>query len=351
MRALRWHARGDVRCEEVADAPPPGAGQVRVTVDWCGICVTDVEEFTDGPLVIPQTTHPHTGFGPPIIIGHEVAGRVESVGSGVRGLEPGQLVALDGVVFCGECRACRRGEPNVCEKWAHIGMGWPGGLAEAITVPSGMVVPALEDVAPDELALAEPFAVAARAVRQGRLVEGETALVIGAGTIGLCVLQVLRARGAASVLMVDPVPFRRDLAKRLGASAAVAAMPPDIADAAEAERVDLIFDCTGSEATIGEALPALRTGGRCVLVGLPPRPSTLDLLPLVLREYHLIGTVGHVADVDARAAVDLICSRRVRARELITHRLPLEDGVDKGIAFLAGPDRGDALKILISPKL
>jgi (R,R)-butanediol dehydrogenase/meso-butanediol dehydrogenase/diacetyl reductase len=352
MKALRWHGRGDVRLEEVEDAPEPGPDEVQIAVEWCGICGTDVEEYTDGPLVIPVTPHPLTGLQAPMIIGHEVAGRVERTGSRSRHLNRGQLVGIDGSFFCGTCMACRRHQFNVCERWAFIGMSYPGGLAERMTVPSYMAIPVREETPAEWIALAEPFSVATRAVRRGRLTSGETAVVLGAGTIGLAVLQVARVAGARAVIVVDKIPFRREKAIELGADAAIDAGDDHVEVLLDRSGggPDVIFDCTGSNRTPALAILAVRLGGRVVQVGLPTSPGEMDYLQLVLREVELIGTVGHVYDEDYRLAVDLIASRKVDAEHLITHRLLLADAVSRGLEFLAQKNCGDTLKIVITPK-
>jgi (R,R)-butanediol dehydrogenase / meso-butanediol dehydrogenase / diacetyl reductase len=352
MKALRWHGRGDVRLEDVEDAPAPAPNEVQIDVEWCGICGTDVEEYTNGPLVIPITPHPLTGLKAPMIIGHEVAGRVRRTGSNSGHLKPGQLVGIDGSFFCGICAACLRHQFNVCERWAFIGMSYPGGLAERMTVPSYMAIPVSEEIPAEWIALAEPFSVATRATRRGRLATGEKVVVLGGGTIGLAILQVARVVGARRVILVDTIPFRREKAVELGADAAIDAS----ADIVEALRdicdggPDVIFDCTGSNRTPGLAVRTVRLGGRVVQVGLPTSPGELDYLQLALREVELIGTVGHVYDEDYRLAVDLIASRKVDAQRLITHRLSLADAVTRGLVFLAQKNYADTLKIVITPK-
>jgi (R,R)-butanediol dehydrogenase / meso-butanediol dehydrogenase / diacetyl reductase len=351
MRALRWHGRGDVRLEDVEDAPPPAAEQVQIDVEWCGICGTDVEEYTHGPLVIPTVPHALTSLKAPMIIGHEVAGRVRQVGGRSQHLKPGQLVGIDGSFFCGTCAACQRHQFNICEKWAFIGMSYPGGLAERMTIPSYMVIPVLANIPAEWVALAEPFSVATRAVRRARLTVGENVAILGGGTIGLAVLQVARAAGARKMILVDKVQFRRQKAEALGADAAI----DGSADTVEALREkcnggpDVIFDCTGSNITPGMAILAVRFGGRVLQVGLPTSPGALDFTQLALREVELIGTVGHVYDEDYRLAVDLISSGQVSVQNLITHRLSLENAVLGGLDFLAHGNSSDALKILISP--
>jgi (R,R)-butanediol dehydrogenase/meso-butanediol dehydrogenase/diacetyl reductase len=223
-------------------------------------------------------------------------------------------------------------------------MSYPGGLAERLTVPAAMAIPASADIASDLLALSEPFAVAVRAIRRSRLTLGETVTVVGGGTIGLAVLQVARAAGSGDLFVVEPRPTRRTKALHVGASRAAEA-------AGELGlRSDVVIDCTGSPAGPAVALSLVRSGGRIVVVGLPTQEGSFDFLDLVLREVAIVGSVGHVYDEDFTAAVDLICSGRVNAAALITDRLALDDGIDRGIRRLAeGEDVGDALKILIRP--
>jgi len=352
MKALRWHNRGDVRFEEVENARPPRADEIRLDVEACGICGTDVEEYTSGPIVIPTCPHPLTGFQAPMIIGHEVAGRISDVGKDVRHLRPGQLVGLDGSFFCGNCAACRRHQPNLCDRWAFIGMSYPGGLAEKMTVPAYMAAPVPDSIPAEWAALAETFSVATRALRRGRLVEAETVVVCGAGPVGLAVLQVAQASGARPVTVVDPSPFRRSKALELGAQSVLDSTTNVVEVLRDQEHggPDVIIDCTGDSRIPGLAILAVRPGGRVVEVGLPPVPGELDLLQLALREVELIGSVGHVYDEDYSKAVELIVSKRVDPRPLITHRLSLTEAVPHGLALLASKSDPEMLKIIVAPR-
>lgn len=340
MRALRWHGRGDVRIDDVEEPAEPLPDEVTVAVEWCGICGTDLEEYLHGPLLLPTTPHPLTGHQVPLALGHEVSGRVIKAGAAA-GLEIGQLVALDGYYFCGACPGCARHEVQLCDRWGHIGLSAPGGLAERMTVPARMAVPATADIPSDELAMAEPFSVAVRALRRGALQTRDRVLVLGGGSIGLSVLQVAQAAGA-SVTVVEPHGARRTVAAQLGAAVS--------ADAAELPAgFDLALDCTGVPAVVAAGLRSLRKGGRMVVVGIPLEGLQLDLRRLVLDELSILGTIGHVYDEDFATAVRLICERRVDPGPLITHRLGLTDAVDQGFALLA--DRSDALvvKVLVRP--
>ncbi len=312
-----------------------------MAVEWCGICGTDLEEYLHGPLLVPTTPHALTGEQAPLILGHEVSARVIAAGRNVA-LEEGQLVALDGYYFCGDCPGCRRHEVQLCERWGHIGLSAPGGLAERLTVPARMAVAATEDVASDSLAMAEPFSVAVRALRRGRVVAGERVAVLGGGSIGLAVLQVARAANA-EVTVVEPNTGRRALATQLGAH--VVAEGKDLGGG-----FDLALDCTGMPAVVASGLASLRQGGRLVVVGIPLGAVSMDLRRVVLDELTVLGTIGHVWDEDFTTAVQLICEKRVDASSLITHRLSLGDAVTQGFALLA--DRSaevTTVKVLVSP--
>ncbi len=349
MRAVQWFGRGDVRFLEVEEPCPPGPGEIAVAVDWCGICGTDVEEFTDGPIVIPTEPHQLNGLSAPMILGHEVSGRIAAVGSGVDELAIDTQVALDGYIACGSCSACVRHQISRCSSWAHIGFSHPGGLAELMVVPAKMALSAPDSVSSDQLALAEPFAVAVRAVRRGRVGLGDRVAIIGGGTIGQAVLQIALSMGCDGSLLVDPLPNRRVLATKCGAE--VAGSIAELIDGGLGQSFDVIFDCTGSPDVPAMAAELARSGGRVVLVGIPPKPGIIDYKELVIRELTLVGTVGHVYDEDTRAAVSLIATKRVDAQALISHRLPLERAVEDGLHFLAGPGKDDAMKMLVSPLL
>lgn len=341
MRALRWHGRRDVRLEEVDAPAPPTAGEVMVAVEWCGICGTDLEEYLHGPLLVPTEPHQLTGHQAPLILGHEVSARVVATGSGT-GLRPGQLVALDGYYFCGSCPGCARHEVQLCEIWGHIGLSAPGGLAELMTVPAQMAVPATADVASDVLALAEPFSVAVRAARRGGISAGERVGIMGAGTIGLAVLQVALSLGAEP-LICDPAEDRRAVAERLGGASTASSR--DIGTS-----YDVVVDCTGSLDAVADGVAALRRGGRLVAVGIPLTGIELDLRRIVLEELTIYGSIGHVWDEDFTEAVRLLCTDRVDGAALITHRLSLERAVE-GFTLLADRSNQAVLKVLVSPRL
>jgi (R,R)-butanediol dehydrogenase/meso-butanediol dehydrogenase/diacetyl reductase len=340
--ALRWHARHDVRLEEVPAPPPPGPGEVQLRIAYCGICGTDIEEIERGPVTIPLEPHPLTGARAPIVLGHEFTGVVELLGAGVTELRPGDEVACDGILTCGTCRWCRRGAPVRCVRGASLGLSADGGLAELCNAPAKLCFRLPDSLPLDEGALAEPLGVAIRALRRGGLDLGERVAVVGAGTIGLMAVQAALALGADSVAVLEPDAGRRRLALELGATVATA--PGDGAEIA----ADVVVEAAGNPHAVEAALAAADVGGRIVLVGIDGRPVSFDPFSIIRGERSIIGSISHVYDEDFRSAVMLLGRGAVRAVPLITDRIPLERVLEEGIDALR--DHGDEhLKILVSP--
>ena len=197
MKAAVWHAREDVRVEEVHDPPLPEIGQVQVEVAWCGICGTDLHEYAGGPLYIPANkAHPVTGVQAPVIIGHEMSGRVVALGEGVEGFKIGDRIAACPIIGCGECRWCRTGSMAQCDKVAFLGTSWwGGGFSDRLNLYAYQCYH-LPDSMPDEIgALVEPFASTARAVVRAGVNSEHNVAILGAGPIGLMSLLAAVIRG------------------------------------------------------------------------------------------------------------------------------------------------------------
>jgi (R,R)-butanediol dehydrogenase/meso-butanediol dehydrogenase/diacetyl reductase len=288
VRAVVWHGRRDVRVEDVPEPPSPGPDEVKVAVEWCGICGTDLEEWRSGPRFIPVgEPHAVTGRKAPIILGHEVSGRVAELGHGVTGLREGDLVALDALIYCGRCWWCRRHKVTLCPQLAAIGLSADGGLAEAVTVTAQMCVQVPDGVAADTAALAEPVAVAVRALRRGRLALNESLVVFGAGMIGIASLVVGRSMGAAPIIVADPIASRRKLARTLGADLVADPRDPDFLEAVRdltgGRGADVAVDAAGSRDSGPAAIATARPGGRVVVVGLASEPAPVDLFAIAIR--------------------------------------------------------------------
>jgi (R,R)-butanediol dehydrogenase/meso-butanediol dehydrogenase/diacetyl reductase len=345
MIALRWHARGDVRLEDVAPPAAPVPGEVQLRIEWCGICGTDVEEWKEGPFLMPETgPHPLTGQQTPITLGHEVAGTVVAVGDGVTRFGLGDRVAVDGLMYCGHCRECRRHRVNLCEQQAQVGFSRDGGLQELTNVPASACLRIPVGAASEAGAVAETLSVGVRSLRQGRLQPGERVVIFGGGAVGLLALQAAKAAGAGYVTLVEPLPNRRAMAIDLGADETVE--PPD-QEAAPDLAADVVLECSGRPAAIETAIAAARSSGRIVLVGITSARVPLPVWDVVVHEKAVIGSLSHVWDEDFAGALDLLASGSVIYEPLLT-RIRLSDALDFGLkALVERPS--EHIKILVRP--
>ncbi len=353
MKAAVWHARNDIRVEDVPEPSAPGPGEVIIKVGACGICGTDLEEYRSGPLFIPvDTPNPLTGRQAPLILGHEFAGEVVEVGPGVTRYRAGDRIAPDVLITCGECYWCKRHQVTLCEKLASLGLMGDGGLAEYCKLPISMCIALPNGLAYDHAAMAEPLAVAVRAVRRGRLLAGESVAIFGGGAIGLFCLQVARAAGAGEVFVIDPLPNRRQLAQQLGASAVI---DPAVADTSALLRKwtrdigpDLVLEASGATAATGAAVRAARKGGRIVLVGLPVSAASFNFFEVVATEKEIIGSLSHVYDEDYATAIRWLGDGRVQAAPLISARISLDNLLEEGLHRLE-TRAAETLKVIVTP--
>jgi (R,R)-butanediol dehydrogenase/meso-butanediol dehydrogenase/diacetyl reductase len=349
MRAARWHGRTDVRVEDVP-IPVPRDGEVLLRVGWCGICGTDVEEYRDGPVVIPiDQPNALTGQVAPVTLGHEFAGTVAAIGPGVDRLAVGDRVVPEICLSCGDCFYCRRGEYALCVSWAAIGFHGDGGLAEYARVPARMCVILPDAIADDEAALIETTEVAVRAVRKAGISTGDSVVVVGDGAVGLITLQVAKAAGASTVLLVGHRPKRLELGLSLGADAAIDSGDGEwlrrVMDHTDQLGADAAIECGGRPEAIRDAIAATRKGATVVLLAVIGTPIPVNTWPIVEGERTVVGSVQHHLDDDLPVAVDLIASGRVRVGPLISRRVPLEHVVEQGFASAPG---SDDIKLLVA---
>lgn len=346
MAAAVFHAAGDVR---IARLPVPMCrpNQALVRVLWCGLCGSDLEEYRDGPVVLPTTPHPLTGRQVPLVLGHEFVGVVERPATDGSGAPAGAVVVPDVISGCGRCWWCTHHEEGLCPDLAVLGQHADGGLAEYVAARADRLVLVPEHVPVEAAALVEPLAVAVRAARAAGPLLGRGAVVLGAGPVGQLVARVFDAGGAYPVVVVDPAQHRRTLALRGGAGAALPPGPPAaIIRLFPPRGVDVVVEATGVVGQVATAITVVRRGGTVVLLGVQPRPEAVDVLDLVLHEKTVRGSAAHMYDDDVQVAVDLLARGAVDVTGLVTHRIRLDDVVTEGFQRLASAEP-ETLKVLV----
>ncbi|MEE4596780.1 2,3-butanediol dehydrogenase [Streptomyces sp. DSM 41524] len=351
MRAARFHGRGDIRIEEIPE-PAVRPGTVKIKVDWCGICGTDLHEYVDGPIFCPAPGEPHpmTGETSPVVLGHEFAGTVAELAADVDDLSVGERVTVEPRLVCRSCPPCLAGHHNSCDRAATIGLaGGGGGLAEYIVVDRELVF-SLGEVTTEAGALIEPLAVAHHAVGRAEIAPGASAAVFGAGPIGLLIVTVLKATGAGHISVVEPSAGRRRRALDAGADAVIDPLAERaderIREFTDGAGADVAFECAGADSVLAGCVAAVKARGTVVNVAIWSRPATLDMIPLVLKEVRLVGTICYAGD--HQPVIDLLNAGKLSVNRFITRRIDLEDLVEGGFkALLDGT--GDHIKILVRP--
>lgn len=346
MKAVTFYAPGDIRLEEI-DEPDVAPGQVKLRVRACSTCGTDVK--------ISRSGHPN--MSAPQVMGHEIAGEIVEVGSGVTGWRPGDRVQVIAAIPDGTCPDCLAGHQAICPNQLSMGYQFPGGFAEYLIVPREVLavdgltrIP--ESLSFAEASLAEPLACVLNGQELARVGEGDTVVVIGSGPIGCLHVRLARARGASRIILIDLN------AERLAAAAAL--VKPDVTITTETENpveavlaatdgrgADVVITAAASGAAQEQGLRMLARRGRLSLFGGLPKDAaqiTVDANLVHYRELTLVGVNGSTPEHNKRA-LDLIATGAVAVADLITHRLPLDRVLD-GIEIVA---RGEAIKVTIEP--
>ena len=303
--------------------PTPGAEELLIQVAACGICGSDVHGY-DGS----------TGRRiPPIVMGHEAAGTVVGVGQNVIGYAVGDRVTFDSTVFCGECTFCLDGDVNLCDNRQVIGVSCAefrreGAFAEYLVVPARIAFPLPDGLNFAEAAMLEAVSVALHGVAVSAMQGGERVLVIGAGMIGLLLVQAAKAGGAAEVLVSDVDPTRLKLAKEMGADAVLLASGAEltgtILERTAGRGVDVVLEAVGLDATIATGIDCVRKGGTVTLVGNVTPEVKLPLQKVVSRQIRLQGSCASAGEYPL--AMRLMEEGKIKVARLITAVAPLTDG-------------------------
>jgi L-iditol 2-dehydrogenase len=322
MKALVLKAYKQFAYEDVPD-PEAGPDEVLVAVKACGICGSDVHGM-DGSTGRRR---------PPIIMGHEAAGVVSRVGSRVTGWAEGDRVTFDSTIYCGQCAFCRQGKINLCDRRRVLGVSCEdyrrdGAFAEFVAVPQHILYRLPDGLAFEHAALVEPLAVAVHAVRRAPPTLNDTVIVIGAGMIGLALVQALSRAGCGQLIVVDIAPDRLALAAKCGATHRINSSTEDALGAilrlTQGLGADLAFEAVGLPATVDLALRCLRKGGSATLIGNVTPKAEFPLQAVVTRELTIYGSCASQGEYPA--CLDMLVRGALRAALLISATVPLAEG-------------------------
>lgn len=341
MKSIVAHAAKDLRLE-THEVPKVGPRQVLIRMATGGICGSDLHYYN------------HGGFGAirlkePMILGHEVAGHIDSLGSEVAGFRPGELVAVSPSRPCHSCRFCAQGVHNHCLNMRFYGSAMPfphiqGAFSEFVVADVTQCASA-EGLSPGQAAMAEPLSVVLHAARQAGDLFGKRVLVTGCGPIGLLAVLVARHAGAIEVVATDIADFTLSKARAVGADTAinVAANADGLAPfQADKGTFDVLFECSGVASALSAAIPALRPGGTIVQLGLGG-DMTLPVQAMTAKELHFKGSFRFHSEFFT--AVEMMQKNRLDVQSLITHTLAL---TDFGKAFELASDRSQAVKVQLA---
>jgi L-iditol 2-dehydrogenase len=322
MKALVLKEYKRLVFEEVP-TPEPGPGEVLVAVKACGICGSDVHGM-DGSTGRRR---------PPIIMGHEAAGTIAGAGKGVCGWSEGDRVTFDSTIYCGHCQYCQEGLINLCENRRVLGVSCAeyrqnGAFAEFVTVPQRILYRLPEQLPFDHAALVEPFAIALHAIRRSPPSLNDSVVVMGAGMIGLALVQGLRRAGCGQIIVVDVMEERLDTALGFGATATINSGKTNVVE--ETSRLtmgrgaDIAFEAVGVTATVEWALSCLRKGGSATLVGNVAPKIDFPLQIAVTRELSVFGSCASRGEYPA--CLDMLARGDLDPDPLLSASVPLSEG-------------------------
>ena len=332
---------------DLQDVPRPEIGDddVLVRVRSCGICGSDVHGYdgSSGRRI------------PPVIMGHEASGEVARTGPGVGGFRPGDRVTFDSMISCQRCVFCRLGRANLCEHRQVLGVSCGdyrrhGAFAEYVSVPQHIVFGVPDGVAFDEAAMVEPVSVAVHAVSRAAPSLGHTAVVVGAGMIGLLTVQALRAAGCGRIISVDLAPDRLLLAREFGADETIQAgegadVPSIVRGLTGGLGADLAMEAVGADPTVTMSIESVRKGGRVVLIGNIAPTVSFGLQSVVTREIDVLGSCA--SSNDYPACLRLMERGAMRVGPVLSASVPLERGPEMFNRLYAGEP--GLTKVILQP--
>ncbi|KGX87359.1 2,3-butanediol dehydrogenase [Pontibacillus litoralis] len=345
MKAAVWYGKNDLRVENVEE-PVIQPGKVKVKVAFAGICGSDLHAYHGADVIQQGTPHPVTGVMAPLTMGHEFSGVITEVGEGVDNVSVGDRVAIEPLIYCGECEHCKNNNYNLCDNSGFIGLHDNGGFAEYVTVEPHFVHKLPDNLSLEQGALIEPAAVAFHAVKQSNMKIGNKVAVFGVGPIGLLTIIAAQAAGASEIYAIDVSSERLQKAKEVGATRTINAMEEDAIKTILSQApggVDVAYEVAGVEATLANALSVIRKQGEVMVVSIIPEPIKIDMMQLTLKEAYLTSVLGyrHIYP----EVISLVAAGKLDIEKVVTKKIKLENIVEDGMELLTH-DKSQA-KILI----
>ncbi|PFN98720.1 alcohol dehydrogenase [Bacillus sp. AFS076308] len=324
MKAVQVSKPHELTIQDVEKPRIVNSKDVLVKVKRVGICGSD--------LHIYHGTNPLATL--PRVVGHEVAGEVVEVGSDVANLQVGDHVVVEPIRYCGECYACRKGQPNVCQSLTVFGVHEDGGMREWFVLPEKQLHKVNSDLPWEEIVLAEPYTIGAQAVFRGQVEEGDTVLIQGAGPIGICILKMAKFHGA-TVMVTDLSDERLSFAKENGADIVVNAGREDVLTAVQewtnGEGANKVIDAVCLPSTFALSLEAVSSAGNVVVLGFDEQPAAISQLPITKKEVTITGS--RLQTYQFPKVVQLLNEGELRHNGLVTHTFPLAQ-VQEAFTFI-----------------
>ena len=321
--------------------PEIGEQDVLVRVAACGVCGTDVHIY--------HGSKGSTDVKPPVVLGHELAGEVEKIGSQVTTVKPGDHVTIDPNIYCGKCHFCQIGKKQMCQNLYAIGVNRDGGFAQYCVAPETQCYQLDKEVPLKYGAMTEPLACCVHGIDRAGIRQGDTVCVIGGGAIGLLMIQLAKLSGASKVILSEPVAMRREIGKKVGAWACVDPIHEDIKERLKellgTEGVDVVIECVGTSVAAEQAFLAADRGATILLFSVPKPESiySLHLEEVFQKELTILGSMIN-PDTHGRAAA-LINSGVLKLEPIITHSFSVEQ-VEEAILM---QQSADSIKVIVEP--
>lgn len=335
-----------IRKMAVTSVPEPtvGKNEVKIKNLSIGVCGSDIHYYSEGKIGTQVVEYPFA-------VGHECSGIIAEVGIGVENVKEGDLVVVDPAVHCGYCDQCLNGRPHTCRNNNFLGCPGQleGCLSEFIVMPSYTCFPVTGKLNPVQAALIEPFSIGVYSVKQAAVENiNKSVLIFGAGPIGLSILLKLMADGITNTGIVEPLGYRLEKASEIGARYCINPVAEDVGEKVkeyEELLVDVVFEASGEQDAVNNAVIALKPGGKIVLVGIPPSAQyTFDMDLMRRKELTIINIRRQNHCV--QEAIDLVVNGKANLEKMVTHQFPLEESAT-AFEMVAGYKNG-VIKAMIN---